>query len=275
DAGNNDEFKASMLPGQTGTFDYAYRYSTTGGREWLYADLDGTGNGYDAAQAGKMTVNASGDTTAPAAPANLRVTNASPASVDLAWDAVSGDPTMYGYEVLRSSTAGGPYTVIALVTSANFTDTDVVQDATYYYVVRSVDLSFNSSGNSNEAWAKAELRTVMLNFDVTVPSTTDATDRSVYIAGFLDRLDGNLPQWNPGGVVLTRIDATHWKITLTGKEATQIEYKYTLGDWEHVEKDAACGEIANRLLTLSYGTNGTQTVNDTVLNWRNVAPCGN
>jgi len=90
-----------------------------------------------------------------------------------------------------------------------------------------------------------------------------------------NRLDGNLPQWNPSGVVLTRVDATHWMITLTGKETTQIEYKYTLGDWDHVEKDNACGEIANRQLTLSYGSNGTQTVNDTVQNWRNVAPCGN
>jgi hypothetical protein len=76
-------------------------------------------------------------------------------------------------------------------------------------------------------------------------------------------------------VVLTRVDATHWTITLTGKETTQIEYKYTLGDWDHVEKDGSCGEIANRQLTLTYGSNGTQTVNDTVLNWRNVAPCGN
>ncbi len=42
-----------------------------------------------------------------------------------------------------------------------------------------------------------------------------------------------------------------------------------------MEKDGACGEIANRLLTLSYGATGTQVVNDTVANWRNVAPCGN
>ena len=70
------------------------------------------------------------------------------------------------------------------------------------------------------------------------------------------------------------LDATHWTITLTGTESTQIEYKYTPGDWEHVEKDADCGEIANRQLTLSYGSNGVQAVNDTVPNWRNVAPCG-
>jgi len=93
--------------------------------------------------------------------------------------------------------------------------------------------------------------------------------------GFLDRLDGGHPQWDPGGVALTRTDATHWTITFTGREGTQLEYKYTLGDWDHVEKDGACGEVANRALTLSYGSDGTQTVNDEVPNWRNVAPCGN
>jgi hypothetical protein len=141
--------------------------------------------------------------------------------------------------------------------------------------VQALDLSFNRSAPSAPVSGTAALRTVTLTFNVTVPATTDATGRSVYIAGFLDRLDGNLPQWNPGGVVLTRVDATRWTITFTGAESTQLEYKYALGSWDFVEKDASCGEIGNRQLTLSYGQNGVQTVNDTVLNWRNVSPCGN
>ena len=275
DAGNNDEFKASLQPEVTGTFDYAYRYSTTNGRDWVYADLDGIGNGYSPAQAGSLTVNPSGDTAVPAAPTGLDVVSASPAGIQLEWEAVAGDATLYGYEVLRSDTEGGPYTQIALVTGTTYSDTSVFENETYYYVVRSVDTSFNRSGNSNEVNATAELRMVTLVFNVTVSPTTDSTGRSVYIAGFLDRLDGGLPQWDPGGVVLTRVDATHWTITLTGREGTQIEYKYTLGSWDFVEKDGACGEIGNRQLTLSYGATGTQTVNDTVPNWRNVAPCGN
>ncbi len=277
DAGNNDEYVASLLPETTGTFDYLYRYTTTNGRDWLYADLNGPiASGSLPSNPGKLTVNLSSDTTPPAMPTGLHVVSASPAGIELAWDAVAGDPTLYGYEVLRGNASGGPYTTIGLVTGATgFVDTTVVEGATYYYVVRSVDLSFNRSANSAEVAATAQLRTVTLVFNVTVPATTDATGRSVYIAGFLDRLDPPGPQWNPGGVVLTRVDATHWTITLYGKETTQIEYKYTLGDWDHVEKDATCGEIANRQLTLSYGSTGTQNVNDTVPNWRNVAPCGN
>jgi hypothetical protein len=276
DTGNNDEFMASMLPQSTGTFDYVYRYTTTNGQDWLYADLEGpVQEGSLPANPGKLTVNPADDTTPPAAPAGLQVVSASPAGIELAWDAVAGDPTLYGYEVLRSDTDGGPYNVIALVTDTGYTDTSVFENETYYYVVRAVDTASNRSANSDQVTATAELRTVTLTFNVTVPAATDDTGRSVYIAGFLDRLDGGHPQWDPGGVALTRVDATTWTIMFTGREGTQIEYKYALGSWDYVEKDGICAETGNRQLTLSYGATGTQVVNDTVPNWRNVAPCGN
>jgi hypothetical protein len=275
DAGNNDEYVAMLLPEAVGTYDYVYRYSVTGGRDWLYADLNGpVAGGAPPPNPGSLTVHASGDTTAPAAPTGLTVLSASPAGIELAWDAVI-DATLHGYEVLRGTAAGGPYAVIGSTSGPTFTDTAVTEGATYWYVVRAVDTSFNRSGSSNEVEATAELRTVTLTFNVTVPDTTDATGRDVNIAGFLDRLDGGWPQWTPDGAPLTRVDTTHWTITFTGTEATQLEYKYVLEQWEYVEKDGGCGEIANRQLTLSWGTDGTQVVNDVVPNWRNVAPCGN
>src|SRR5262249_48194498 len=158
-------------------------------------------------------------------PTNLLVVSASPSNIDLAWDPVTGDATLYGYEILRSDTSGGPYAQIARVTTTDYSDTDVVEGNTYYYVVRALDDSFNRSGNSNEVSAEAQVRTVQVTFNVTVPSTTDATGRSVYIAGTLSRLDGGLPDWDPGAVVLTQVDATHWTITLSGLENTPIEYK--------------------------------------------------
>src|SRR5207247_1476425 len=190
--------------------------------------------------------------------------------------AVTGDPSLYGYEVLRSTTAGGPYALLARLTGTTvYTDTSVAEGATYYYVVRALDTSFNRSPNSSEVSAVAALRTVTLTFTVTVPSSTDGTGRAVHIAGFLDRLDGNLPQWDPAATALARLDSTHWQIMFSGKEGTQIEYKYTLGAWDFVEKGSSCDEINNRQLTLSYGSTGSQAVNDNVPNWRNVAPCGN
>jgi len=63
-------------------------------------------------------------------------------------------------------------------------------------------------------------------------------------------------------------------VTLTMYEGDALEYKYTRGDWTTVEKDAVCGEIANRSAIVVYGTGGTMTLADTVLNWRNTGPCG-
>ena len=142
----------------------------------------------------------------------------------------------------------------------------------YWWVLGLNTRTWRSKVIGPSAFYKA--RTVTVTFNVTVPATTDATGLSVHIAGELDSLDGNLPSWNPGATVLTRVDSTHWTITLTGKEGTEVEYKYTLGDWSHVEKDVACGEIVNHVVTLNYGTTGTQVVNDVAANWRNVAPCG-
>jgi glucoamylase len=104
---------------------------------------------------------------------------------------------------------------------------------------------------------------------VTVPSTTDATGRTVFLAGTLSALGTGLPDWNPAGIAMTRVDATHWTATLSGPAGAAVQYKYTLGDWDHVEKGAGCAELGNRTLTLG---SGTQT--DAVVNWRNVRPCG-
>lgn len=176
DAGNNDEFSVQLLPTEVGSFDYLYRYSLTGGADWLYADLDG-----------------------PIPP---------------------GD----------NPTNPGKLTVFP------------------------------------------ELRTVTITFHATVPPVTPA-DAEVIIAGTLDRFDGGYPQWDPGAVSLTRVGDYEWEITFTGPEATLVEYKYTLGSWDFVEKGAACEELGNRAVILDYGTDGTQAVSETVLNWNGIPPC--
>lgn len=59
------------------------------------------------------------------------------------------------YNVYRSDTAGGPYTLIASTTStySTYLDEDVITDNTYYYVVRSVVGGNESTVPSNEASA--------------------------------------------------------------------------------------------------------------------------
>lgn len=226
---------------------------------------------------GVMTIAPSSDTTAPTAPLASIDHNATSLTVN--WSASTDpDDVVAEYRIYRGTSSGGEDpAALAIVsgTTLSYVDTAVDSGEAYYYKLQAFDTSLNVSPSSKEVTAKVGPRKVSVTFNVTVPATTDGTGLSVYIAGTLSGLDGGLPDWNPGGVVMSRVDVTHWTIVLTGNEGTQIEYKYTLGDWDHVEKDASCGEIPNRQLTLLYGSNGSQTVNDTVLNWRNVAPCGN
>jgi len=265
DAGNNDEYKGTFKPTVPGTYSYLTRYSTNGGESWTYGSLDGPGTG----RPGTMTVHPNADQTPPAAPANLRADGAGATTVVLSWDAVSASD-LYRYDVFRSTTSGSGYELAGSTDTTSFTDTGLTTGTRYYYVVRAVDNAANSSPPSNEASAVPQNRLVHVTFVVTAPSTTPS-GATLYIAG-------NQPEicnWcNTHTVALTKGGDGKWRVTIDFLEGTSVEYKFTLGTWDYVEKDAACGEIANRAVRVAGDTSGAQAVDNTVLNWRNVAPCG-
>jgi fibronectin type 3 domain-containing protein len=90
-----------------------------------------------------------GGGTPPPAPTNLVATPGN-GQVSLSWNASSGATS---YNVKRSTTNGGPYTTIATgVTATNFTNTQLVNGTTYFFVVSAVN-SAGESGNSNQASA--------------------------------------------------------------------------------------------------------------------------
>ena len=83
-------------------------------------------------------------------PTNLDATATLGLIVDLTWTATV-DLRATGYEVLRGTTSGGPYTQIGTVTSrttTTFQDLPLVP-GTYYYVLRTYYGSWTSV-NSNE-----------------------------------------------------------------------------------------------------------------------------
>jgi glycosidase/fibronectin type 3 domain-containing protein len=274
DAGNNDEFKGALQPTQPGVYSYFTRYSTNAGESWIYGDLDGIGDGSFAQQTNKpgvLTVNASSDQTPPAAPINLQAFNNGATSIRLTWGAPA-DTDLARYDVYRSVTAGSSYTKVGSVQAGttSFADAALQTGTRYYYVVRAVDASNNESPPSSEASAIPEARNVPVTFEVTVPAGTPA-DQTVYIVGSQPQICN----WcSPQTTTLTKGADGKWRVTLTFLEGTLVNYKYTLGSWDFVEKDAACGEIGDRALRVIAGTNGTELVQDTVANWRNVKPCG-
>lgn len=93
------------------------------------------------------------DVFPPAAPTQLAAIGGD-ARVDLTW-AANNESDLAGYNVYRSTSAGGPYTKqnSVLVTSTGYADTGLTNGTTYFYVVAAVDTSGNISADSNEAFA--------------------------------------------------------------------------------------------------------------------------
>jgi Transmembrane protein 131-like N-terminal/Abnormal spindle-like microcephaly-assoc'd, ASPM-SPD-2-Hydin len=75
-------------------------------------------------------------------------------SVDLSWNA-SNSQNVIGYNIYRGTQSGGPYSKInsALDASTLYTDTNVSNGATYYYVTTAVNSSDEESAYSNQAQA--------------------------------------------------------------------------------------------------------------------------
>ncbi len=262
-AGNNDEFVATLLPEAIGEFDYVYRYSTNGAVSWVYAYENGlVTDPYDQTKAGDLTVTRSSDVTPPSAPI-LAVEDWSASSISLSWTEAVDVVAVYAYDLYRSMD-NITFNKIdrVLAPTLTYTDTTVVTDQLYYYYVIALDTSFNLSVPSNVVSHIAEAKLVAVTFEVTVPEWTPGT---VYIVGGHPAVG----DWNPGAVPMTKVNNTLWTYTADILDGTAFEFKITRGNWETVMKGADGNEeLANLPITVDYGTTGTQTYAYTVLNWR-------
>ncbi|MEO8247091.1 MAG: alpha-glucosidase C-terminal domain-containing protein, partial [Chloroflexota bacterium] len=262
DADGMDRFVGSVRPEAAGEWAMAARITTDGGATWQLADRSGIG--WDPAGAGTVVAIQGPDTTAPPPPGQLVVTTVSDSAITLGWQPVAADD-LYRYLVIRSAAGGGEGVAIGTPTEATFTDDSVAGGQAYVYEVVAQDTSFNSSATARVT-AAAETREVAVTFTVTVPDSTPSAD-TIFIAG-------DFQGWDPGATPMTRVDATHWTITVPFTEGAPPQYKYTRGSWDAVEKDAGCAEIENRTFVVTFGTDGTQGLDDAVAKWRDVDTCG-
>ena len=260
-AGNNDEYQATLRPDQVGDFDMLVRFSTDGGLTWTYGDRDGVGTG----NPGMLRVQPNSDTTPPAAPQNLKVANWNSDFIALQWNAV---PDAALYRVYRSTITGTfdfdqPLTEV-LSSTLMYTDSDVISGTAYHYVVKALDVALNVSAPSNEVSQQAEQRLVHVAFRVRVPDETPSSD-VVYIAGSSAQAFG--AEWTLGYQAMNKVGPNLWEHTASVLDGTQLQYKYTRGAWERVEWWGTIVSTANRNVTINYGTNGTQLVDDTATDW--------
>jgi glucuronoarabinoxylan endo-1,4-beta-xylanase len=108
----------------------------------------GGGSGYGSGSSSSSS-SSSGGGSVPVAPTGA-VAVAGDAQVVLTWTGVAGAT---GYYANRATSAGGPYTRLTATTTASFTDTNLANGTTYYYVIT----AYNATGigaQSTEVSAK-------------------------------------------------------------------------------------------------------------------------
>ena len=117
-----------------------------------------------------------GGGSAPSAPTGLTAT-AGNQQVTLAWSASTGATS---YHVKRSTTAGGPYTQVAVPTTPNDIDASLTNGTKYFYVVTAVN-SYGESANSSETSATPTAPVASIH--VTVNVLDDRHPISQYVYG--------------------------------------------------------------------------------------------
>ena len=83
-AGNNDEYMASLTVAAEGVYAYVYRFSMDGGATWVFCDLDGSDNGFSRLAMGTLTVEKAGlpaPTVATVSPGKGPVAGGTPVTV--------------------------------------------------------------------------------------------------------------------------------------------------------------------------------------------------
>jgi len=126
---------------------------------------------------GTATVTVTSAGGVPATPTGLMAT-AGDQQVALAWTASAGATS---YNVMRSTTNGGPYTTVSSPPTASYTDTGLTNGTTYYYVVSAVNAAGQSS-NSNQASA-TPTGSGSSGINVTINALGDRHTISLYIYG--------------------------------------------------------------------------------------------
>lgn len=98
-----------------------------------------------------------------------------------------------------------------------------------------------------------------MSFEVTLPISTPERD-FIYMAG-------NFNNWNPSGMRLDRRNHEHASKSMEFLEGEVLEYKYTRGSWDKVEKKSDGSELMNRTLKIVYGNSSSLRTTDIVESW--------
>jgi glucoamylase len=153
---------------------------------------------------------------------------------------------------------------------------DVEETAACGYVAnRSMAVNGGSTTDAVANWAGPNTcGSAAAVITVTAPSSTPS-GATVYISGSYSALGTGMASgndWNAALYPMTKVDATHWTITVTSTPGVTLQYKYTLGTWTSVEEAGSCGFVNNRSFAFE-GAGTSYPADDSVAAWQGVSPC--
>jgi len=158
----------------------------TNGTKYFYV-VSAYNSAGESANSAEVSATPTAPVNIPSAPAGLQAT-AGNAQISLTWNASSGATS---YHVKRSTAGGGPYSQISAPTTTNYTDTNLTNSTTYYYVVSALN-SAGESANSSQASAtpSAPVADVTVTID---PSKTKPISPYIYGINFYSGVTGAPP----------------------------------------------------------------------------------
>jgi len=178
----------------------SYMDSTvTNGTKYFYV-VSAVNTAGESANSAEVNATPAAPAAPPPAPTNLQAA-AGNAQVALTWSASTGATS---YNVKRATTSGGPYTKVASLAAANYTDSGLTNNTDYYYVVTAVNAN-GESGNSNQASATPS---APANPDVTItidPTKTHAISPYIYGINFYSGITGA-----PSQLTFDRAGGNRW-----------------------------------------------------------------
>ena len=136
----------------------------------------------------------------PLAPNGLTAT-AGNAQIALAW---SASLTATSYNVLRSTTSGGPYTTVGTSATTSFTNTGLTNGTIYYYVVAAVNAA-GAGADSTQVFASPGVTAANVTIVVN-PAQTQPI--SPYIYGIDGNTNASIP--NVPDVTVFRMGGNRW-----------------------------------------------------------------
>lgn len=205
-------------------------------------------------------INANG-TPKPAAATNLVITALSLTSNRLNWSQGTGETN---FEIYRSTTPGGPYTLINIsaANATTYTDNNLDPNATFYYVVRAVN-NTGAAAKSNEASANGGNTAPVIGTlnDMYVKSDGTATMNFTITDNPSDVITTNIPA-KPGFVTLARVSGANYRITLNptkddiGFTSIEIIATDNYGKSSTKKFTILVGDKNTRSVFVNFGSNG-------------------